>query len=77
MKTENSSMLAAEVQLMDVKQLAAALGIHERTCWRLAALAEAGLNDFPKPLRLGPKTVRWRLSTVETYLAALAVEDRR
>ena len=62
----------SDVQLMDVKQLAAALGIHERTCWRQAALAEAGLSDFPKPLRLGPKTVRWRLSDVQAYLAVLA-----
>lgn len=59
-------------QLLSVKQLAAALGIHQRTCWRLAALAEAGQGSFPKPLRIGPKTVRWRLSDVQAYLAALA-----
>lgn len=64
-------------QLLSVKQLAAALGIHQRTCWRLAALAEAGQGNFPKPLRIGPKTVRWRLSDVETYLAALAGESSR
>ena len=77
MKTENSTMLAAEVQLVNVKQLAAALGIHERTCWRQAALAEAGESNFPKPLRLGPKTVRWRLSHVQAYLSALAEESGR
>jgi predicted DNA-binding transcriptional regulator AlpA len=59
-------------QLLAVKQLAAMLNIHERTCWRLAAMAEAGRGDFPKPLRIGPKTVRWRLSDIEAYLAALA-----
>ena len=59
-------------QLLAVKQLAAMLGIHERTCWRLAAMAEAGQGDFPRPLRIGPKTVRWRLADVEAYLAALA-----
>jgi predicted DNA-binding transcriptional regulator AlpA len=35
-------------------------------------MAEAGQGDFPRPLRIGPKTVRWRLSDVEAYLAALA-----
>ena len=60
------------VKLLTVKELAAALGVHERTCWRLAAMAEAGQGDFPKPLRIAPKTVRWRLADVETYLASLA-----
>ena len=60
------------VQLLDVKQMASALGINPRTVWRLAALAEAGQSNFPKPLRIGPKTIRWRLSDVQAYLAALA-----
>ena len=60
------------VRLLTVKDLAALLAVHERTCWRLAAMAEAGQGGFPRPLRIGPKTVRWRLADVETYLAALA-----
>jgi predicted DNA-binding transcriptional regulator AlpA len=64
------------VRLLTVKELAAALGIHERTCWRLAAMAEAGQGDFPRPLRIGPRVVRWRLADVETYLAALAGGSR-
>jgi predicted DNA-binding transcriptional regulator AlpA len=60
------------VRLLTVKELAAMLGIHERTCWRLAAMAEAGQGDFPRPLRIGPKTIRWRLADVEAFLAALA-----
>jgi predicted DNA-binding transcriptional regulator AlpA len=59
-------------KLLTVKDLAAMLGIHERTCWRLAALAEAGQGDFPKPLHIGPKTIRWRMADVEEYLGALA-----
>ena len=56
--------------------MSAALAIHQRTCWRLAALAEAGQGSFPKPVRIAPKTVRWRLADVEAYLAALAGEGQ-
>ena len=59
-------------KLLTVKELAAMLGVHERSVWRMAAQAEAGHGDFPKPPRIGPKTVRWRLADVEAYLAALA-----
>jgi predicted DNA-binding transcriptional regulator AlpA len=59
-------------KLLTVKDLAAMLDIHERTCWRLAAMAEAGHGDFPRPLRIGPKTVRWRLVDIEKYLETLA-----
>ncbi len=64
------------LRLLNVRELAATLGIHERTCWRLAAMAEAGQGDFPRPLRIGPKTVRWRLADVEAYLAALVGAGR-
>ncbi|MBE3123873.1 MAG: helix-turn-helix domain-containing protein [Planctomycetes bacterium] len=60
------------LKLLTVKDLAVLLGIHERTCWRLAAMAEDGHGAFPKALRIGPKTVRWRPADVEAYLAALA-----
>ena len=67
--------MARQVQLLTVTELASALGVHKRTCWRLAAQAEAGQGDFPRPLRIGPKTVRWRLSDVEAYIAAMAGES--
>ena len=64
--------MSSPLRLLTVKDLAALLCVHERSCWRLAAMAEAGQGNFPKPLRLAPKTIRWRLSDVEAYLAALA-----
>ncbi len=51
--------------------------MHERSVWRLAAQAEAGHGNFPQPLRIGPKTVRWRPADVEAYLAALAGDSGR
>ena len=52
-------------KLVNVRELAEMLGVHARTVWRLTARAEAGENTFPKPLRIGPKTVRWRMADVE------------
>jgi len=68
---------ATDVQLLDVREVAELLRMHPRSIWRLAAQAEAGQSNFPKPLRIGPKTIRWRLSDVQAYLAALAEEGGR
>ena len=58
-------------QLVTVRELSSLLKEHPGTIWRQTALAEAGHGDFPKPLRLGPKTIRWRLSDVQAYLDRL------
>jgi len=76
-ETTKTTTLLEGVQLLDVRQLATTLGMHPRSIWRLAALAEAGKGNFPMPLRIAPKTVRWRLRDVEAYLAALAGEGAR
>ena len=31
-------------------------------------------NQFPKPIRLGPNSVAWRLSAIEKWLAAREAE---
>ena len=67
------------IDLLTCADLAARLKLHKGTIWRLSAMAEAGLpcNGFPRPLRLGPKSVRWRAADVEAYLAGLAQEDSK
>ena len=69
---------AASIDLLTCADLSARLKIHRGTIWRLAALADANLpcGGFPRALRLGPKTVRWRASDVEAYLGGLAAGGR-
>ena len=59
-------------QLITAQELADILRIGQRTCWRLATQAEAGEGSFPKPLRIGPRMARWRLSDVEAYITSVA-----
>ena len=66
----------AGLTLLDVRSVAKLLGVSPRQIWRLVAMAEAGQGSFPRPLRLGTRTVRWRVADVERYLSALAGEDR-
>lgn len=58
--------------LLTVKDVARVLSVHERTVWRLASLAETGGESFPRPIRIGGKTVRWRWQDIEQYLDNLA-----
>lgn len=50
--------MSEHLKLLTVKELAAMLNVHERTCWRLAGKAEAGHRDSPRPLTSGLKNVR-------------------
>jgi len=70
MATETNPLDAC--QLINVRKLSRLLGISERTCWRLSALAEAGQGNFPKPVRLSARSVRWRLADVRRYVETLA-----
>ena len=62
---------ATACQLLTVRDVSALLKIHPGTIWRMTAMAEAGHGDFPRPVRLGGKTVRWRLHNVQAYLDRL------
>ena len=70
----DSNRITPSCQLLTVRELARLLKIHPRSVWRRAGLAEAGQSNFPRPIRLGPKTVRWKLADVEAYVAGLAGE---
>ncbi len=54
----------AEPVLLDVRQVAALLGVSTRTVYRLA---DSGL--MPRPVRLGA-LVRWPRAAVEEWIAA-------
>ena len=54
--------------LLSVREVAKALGMSERTVWRLAAT-----GDIPPPLAIG-RSRRWSRSTLEAWLAR---EERR
>ena len=50
--------------LLDVQQVADILQIHPRTVWRLASC-----GDIPKPVKLSPRVVRWRLTDIERFVS--------
>lgn len=61
--------------LLTVRDVARVLGVHERTVWRLASLAETDGESFPRPIRIGGKTVRWRWRDIEAYIDGLAADS--
>ena len=63
--------------LLTVREVAKLLGIHVRTVWRLAAMAEMGEGSFPRPVRIAKKTIRWRREDLSSYLDTLAAEASR
>ncbi len=60
--------------LMSAAEVAAVLGVGERTVWRLTSRAQAGYGSFPRPVRLAARTVRWRWQDIEKYLLELAAK---
>jgi predicted DNA-binding transcriptional regulator AlpA len=43
------------------------LRIHPRSVWRAATA-----GDIPKPIRIGPKVVRWRLAGLQAFIGGAA-----
>lgn len=54
--------------LLSAAEVDRVLGIGERTVWRLTSRGRAGQGGFPRPIRIGEKTVRWRWKDIERYL---------
>ena len=53
-------------QLLRVSEVAAMLGVHTRSVWRLASN-----GTIPRPVRLSLRLVRWRRADLERHLATL------
>ena len=54
--------------LLNASEVAAALGVSQRSVWRLSATGE-----IPPPVRIG-RSVRWRRAAIESWLVR---EERR
>lgn len=50
-------------QLLKVRDVGEMLQMHPRSVWR-AVVA----GDIPKPIRIGPKVVRWRLADLQAFI---------
>lgn len=48
-----------------IDEVSARVGLSRSTIYRLV---EKGL--FPKPVRIGPKSVRWQETSIDTWMAA-------
>jgi excisionase family DNA binding protein len=61
-----NSAPAVTGELLTVREVARRLALSERTVWRWAA---DGL--LPAPLRLRPRSTRWRAADIQRYLEEL------
>jgi len=52
-----------EVALLTVKEVAELLKLHERTVWRMSVMGE-----IPRPVKIGSKAQRWRLSDLQSFI---------
>ncbi|GAB6167486.1 hypothetical protein JCM19992_34860 [Thermostilla marina] len=55
--------------LLTVKDVATALAVSPRTVWRWVSAGR-----LPQPIRLAPRTVRWRRQDIEAALHGKEVE---
>jgi len=66
-----SSELLRNATLLTARQVADLLGVHVRTVWRYS---QTGI--IPQPIRLGQRTVRWRLSDLRDHLDQLSQPEK-
>ena len=59
-------------ELLDYKGVASMLAVSVRTVWRWR---DAG--KIPPPVRMGRRTLRWRLADLESWIAADCPDLRR
>lgn len=59
--------MPAKKYLRDI-EVGQRFGVHRVTPWRWAADEK---NPFPKPVRIGPQCVRWRLEDIEAFEAEI------
>jgi excisionase family DNA binding protein len=64
MSPSNSELRAHD--LLTARQVADRLSVSVRTVWRLVAR-----GDFPKPIRVNCRLVRWKAEEVDRYIAGL------
>ena len=59
-----------DVAVINVREVAELLGVNTRTIWRLCQR-----NELPRPIRLGPRILRWRLVDIREHLDRKADGD--
>lgn len=59
-----------DVAVINVREVAELLGVNARTIWRLCQR-----NELPRPIRLGPRILRWRLVDIREHLDRKAGGD--
>lgn len=65
--TATSTQPAPDKLLRD-RDVAEQLGVNRTTVWDMAA----GVENFPKPIKLSAKITRWRQSEVQAFIRNLS-----
>lgn len=58
------------MKYLSVKQVSERLGISVPCVWNWVSTGPYSVKDFPRPIKLGPQLVRWRLDELEAWEAS-------
>ncbi|MTD99926.1 AlpA family phage regulatory protein [Paracoccus sp. YIM 132242] len=58
------------MKYLSVKDLAIRFGVSIQTIWVWSGDGPYCIKGFPKPVKLGPQVVRWKLDDVEAWEAS-------